>query len=149
MQARTAGLFWVAAQVALVALMLVISVPWHLNPASMAFAIAGVAMAFWVLLHNRLGNFNIQPAIKPTARLITSGPYRWLRHPMYVSLLLIMAAIAFQLPGGLMALLWLLLAGVLNAKASLEERLLEQRWPEYRDYRRRTPRWGLTPFRGN
>ena len=59
---------------------------------------AALALAAWALIHNRPGNFNIRPAPKTCGTLVTTGPYRLIRHPMYTSVLLGAAALAW---GGL------------------------------------------------
>jgi len=48
----------------------------------------GLVIGFLALSKNRLGNFNIRPDIKEAGCLITDGIYRYIRHPMYTSVLL-------------------------------------------------------------
>jgi protein-S-isoprenylcysteine O-methyltransferase Ste14 len=104
--------------------------------------LAGSAvLALWALDANRPGNFNIRPTPRHGGTLITSGPYRWIRHPMYTSVLLAAAAAAVTSFEPVDALLWLALLGVLLAKSSLEERALARRFPGYQDYRVRTTRF--------
>ncbi|MDE2341861.1 MAG: isoprenylcysteine carboxylmethyltransferase family protein [Betaproteobacteria bacterium] len=142
MPVRLQSLLWVGAQFALVALLLLGSVPWHFGMPALGLALSAVALTLWVFRHNPPGNFNIRPEPRANARLVTSGPYRRVRHPMYVALLLGTAAIAAAgSDGGLSWGLWALLVLVLHFKAALEERLLEERFPEYRDYRQHTGRF--------
>src|SRR5659263_263910 len=63
-----------------------------------AFLLAGtsVVLAAWTLVYNRPGNFNIRPTPKVHGVLVTTGPYRWIRHPMYTSVLLGGAALAWS-----------------------------------------------------
>lgn len=98
-------------------------------------------LALWALAANRPGNFNIRPTPRHGGTLITSGPYRWIRHPMYTSVLLAAAAAARQSFEPADALLWLALLGVLLAKAAIEERALVRRFSDYQDYRVRTTRF--------
>ena len=98
-------------------------------------------LALWALAANRPGNFNIRPTPRHGGTLITSGPYRWIRHPMYTSVLLAAAAAAWKSFETADTVLWLALLGVLLAKATIEERALMRRFPDYQDYRMRTTRF--------
>jgi protein-S-isoprenylcysteine O-methyltransferase Ste14 len=102
---------------------------------------AGIALGIHTLLHNRLGNFNIRPEPKATAQLVTSGPYRFIRHPMYSTLLLAMAAFVIAENIWLKLGLWIALAFVLSAKASFEEQLMSEKFSDYPAYRARTKRF--------
>ena len=101
---------------------------------SLGLAGLSIALAIWTLAHNRLGNFNIHPAPKASGVLITSGPYRHIRHPMYSAVLLGGAALAAAAEPGWAWLLWAALLGVLWAKASLEEVWLREHYPPYDAY---------------
>lgn len=105
--------------------------------------LASVLVGLWTLSANRIGNFNIRPEPKSDGRLVQHGPYRWVRHPMYLSVLLLAAGAATWLMAAVAWVLWALLLSVLTTKAGLEERWLLQRYPDYADYRQRT--WRLLP----
>jgi protein-S-isoprenylcysteine O-methyltransferase Ste14 len=107
-----------------------------------AWVMAGmsVLLALWTLAHNRPGNFNIRPLPKQGGRLIMSGPYRHVRHPMYSAVLLGALALAW-LSGPLAWLAWVALWAVLWHKSSLEEHGLEQQHPDYAAYRRHSRRF--------
>lgn len=104
--------------------------------------LAGSALlALWALSANRPGNFNIRPTPRRGGTLVTSGPYRWIRHPMYTSVLMAAAAAAVKSHRTLDVLLWLALMAVLLAKAGIEERALMLRFPDYQDYQARTTKF--------
>ena len=96
---------------------------------------------------NRIGNFNIRPEPKQRSKLITSGPYRFVRHPMYTSVLLVMVPFGFLTGEPLRALYWLLLLAVLWKKASVEEAMLRQRFDKYGRYMQSTGRFLPRLFR--
>ncbi len=86
----------------------------------------------------------------PPRRFVTSGPYRWVRNPMYLGALAILAGcgFAFRSPSVvvLAALAWVLAHGF---AVLIEEPGLERRFGEtYRVYRRATNRWIPRPPRG-
>ena len=135
---------WVAAQFGIIAIMLVWPARWQARPAAWLLATASLALATWVFLHNRPGNFNVRPEPKDGARLVTGGPYRRVRHPMYTALLLACAALVAAAPDAPRLLGWVLLVLVLRGKSALEERLLLRRWPDYAAYCART--WRFVPW---
>lgn len=98
-------------------------------------------LAFWAQRH--LGR-NVTPTVitKQDHELVTTGPYRYIRHPLYT------AGIAFFLSLALLTASWFMLAAIgltsiaLFARIPKEEsRLLERFGPEYEAYRRRTGRF--------
>jgi len=95
-------------------------------------------LALWALAANRPGNFNIRPTLRTGGLLVTSGPYRRVRHPMYTSVLMAAAAAAVKSHQIVDAGLWLALLAVLLVKAGIEERALMIRFPDYQDYKSRT-----------
>jgi len=78
---------------------------------------------------------------RKTATLVTSGPYHYVRHPMYLG------AFAFLLAQALVAASWLILLPALvtitlfYTQIGKEETMLIDRFgDEYREYMKRTPR---------
>jgi protein-S-isoprenylcysteine O-methyltransferase Ste14 len=133
----------VALQFGLMAAMVLLTDPSRLGFAFAALLAAGLAIGLWAISANRPGNFNIRPDPKEGGSLVTAGPYRWIRHPMYLAVLVTMAA--FVAAGGIaQAALWLALALVLAAKAVREERALVIVHPGYAAYRGTTR--ALIPF---
>lgn len=106
--------------------------------------IAGGALLTWAVFTMGLRHLRTHPEVSPGAPLLTRGPYRWIRHPMYAGVLLGMAALVLERPTWERALLWLSLLAALLAKLTVEESLLKQRFPDYAEYCRRTKR--LVPF---
>ena len=114
------------------------------SSASITPVLLGLWIGAWALSVNRPGNFNIRPEPKEGGRLIDSGPYRWIRHPMYAALLLCAAGIAIAVPDSRAGWLAVLLAVVLHAKMYLEEPWMRARHPDYERCSRRTRR--LIPY---
>lgn len=141
--AEWAGRLLVALQFGLLALMgwrAWVTLPALEIPAG-ALLFGSAGMALWTLAVNRPGNFNIRPTPRSGGTLVTSGPYRWIRHPMYTSVLLAAAGAAVMSNQVFDAVLWLGLLTVLVVKAGIEERALMVRFPSYQDYKTQTTRF--------
>lgn len=107
----------------------------------LSLCVFGALLGVATLYFNRPGNFSIYPEIKPETALITTGPYRYVRHPMYSALVSMMAGIAVY-NGGLWNVLGVALVAVAVAgKAHKEERLLHNRFPAYARYAASTGRF--------
>ncbi len=104
---------------------------------------AGLALAVWARIH--LGrNWGMPMTEKAEPELITSGPYRIVRHPIYLGLLLgvVGTALATNLIGLIIAAV---LGGYFYYSASVEERNLTATFPAaYPAYRAATKM--LIPF---
>ena len=106
-------------------------------------ALVLIAIPNFVWMFRHLGK-NITPTAdtRTDHTLVVSGPYRWVRHPLYT------VAIAFWLGISLFTAKWILLGLVglmvvfLMIRTPREEaNLLERFGDEYRDYRSRTGRY--------
>ena len=114
-------------------------------PAGIGLALfaVGLSFAIWARLH--IGrNWGTPMTQKEEPELVTSGPYRLVRHPIYSGVLL--AGV-----GTALALSWLWLAAVALAgiyfvySATVEERYLTEQFPDaYPPYKRATKM--LVPF---
>lgn len=107
--------------------------------------IIGFFLSLWAIITMRLGNFNIQPEVKPNAQFIDTGPYRLIRNPMYTGLIIFFGAgvlHSMELTG---SIVFLILTLVLILKIRLEEKFLENRFGQaYLNYKSRTYR--LLPY---
>lgn len=110
--------------------------PWFL-----LLCLAGALLGLLTLWHNRPTNFSVYPEIRDGAELITSGPYAYVRHPMYGALILMMLGIAGYNGHWLNYLAAVGVTLVVVIKAQLEERLLPQAFPAYTHYQGRTSRF--------
>jgi protein-S-isoprenylcysteine O-methyltransferase Ste14 len=101
--------------------------------------VLSVALLCWV--HVALGrNFNTTLVLRRDHELITTGPYRWVRHPMYSSFIMLFVGLMLvsrnALLGGLSGLFLLALVKV---RTPMEEAQLRERFgSSYDAYRART-----------
>ena len=102
----------------------------------------GLAVGFLGAREMRRAETNVDP-YKPATAVVTGGPFRFTRNPLYLSMTLIyggIAAVANALPAALLLpiVLRLMRRGVIER----EERYLERKFGgEYIEYKVRTPRW--------
>ncbi len=108
---------------------------------AIVLALASIALVVWTFRHNRPGNFNIRPTPRQGGQLITSGPYQYVRHPMYSAVLLFCGGFVFCPLTWWKVVLWLVLCGVVTEKSRMEEKFLQQRFAAYASYLKRTGRF--------
>lgn len=94
----------------------------------------GLGLGVWAILSMRIGNFNITPDPLKWSRLVKSGPYRLIRHPMYLSLLLATLPLVIAHFTPFRLVVWLVLLADLLVKLNYEERLLVVELPGYDSY---------------
>ncbi len=135
------GRLLVAAQFALIAWLIWPFTPQVWSSPALVLVACSIALGVWTLAHNRLGNFNIRPEPKTSGRLVTSGPYRFVRHPMYSALLFFAASEVIAYGDAWKVAGWCALALVLFAKAMLEERGLREQFAGYAEYAQRVRRF--------
>ena len=112
-------------------------------PAGIVVQALAVLLMVWARL--TFGRRSFHVGATPTAGgLVTTGPYRFVRHPIYAAILLfVWMGIAANLSPVSVAL-GLVVTAMLWLRISFEEPLVRQRYPEYAEYARRTKR--VVPF---
>ena len=108
--------------------------------------IGDVFLLLWV--HRTLGrNFAAPGIIQARQTLITTGPYHWVRHPMYTTFFTISVTVALVTANWMIIIMCLLFSILLPSIIQTEEQtLLEKFGDEYREYMQRTGRF-LPRFR--
>jgi protein-S-isoprenylcysteine O-methyltransferase Ste14 len=109
------------------------------QPIAIALQLMAVALMVWARV--TFGRRSFHAAANPTAGgLVTTGPYRIIRHPIYTAACLFgWGAIVVQRSLVSVALGILLLLGAL-IRMICEERLVKQKYPEYIEYAKVTKR---------
>jgi protein-S-isoprenylcysteine O-methyltransferase Ste14 len=104
---------------------------------------AAVALMLWARV--AFGHRSFHPGADPTAGgLVTRGPYRFLRHPIYAAVCYFAWAAALDTRAAPAFAAALLVTAGAVARMLAEEHLLSDIYPEYAEYRRRTAR--IIPF---
>ena len=111
--------------------------------AGVGLTLLGIGFAIWARAH--IGrNWGLPMSLRQDHELVTSGPYAYVRHPIYTGIMLAMIGSALAL-----GLIWLVLFAITFVyfifSARTEESMMVAQFPEaYPDYRRRTKM--LIPF---
>ncbi|HUO50096.1 MAG TPA: isoprenylcysteine carboxylmethyltransferase family protein [Candidatus Paceibacterota bacterium] len=113
-----------------------------LAPIGALLTILGIGIAIWARVH--LGrNWSPVPTLKEEHELVTSGPYKLIRHPIYTGILLAAFGSAIVTPTWLIVFVIILVMFVW--RVHVEERLMLQQFPtQYPEYKKRT--WALIPY---
>ncbi len=110
------------------------------------FLVLGEALRLWAngyVGHVKVNRTQSGPSAAKTGRLITAGPYAYVRNPLYVGSFLIGMGFCIAMRSWLAALAVLACFGLLyGEKTTREEELIQDEWgAEYAAYRRAVPRW--------
>ena len=122
-------------QFTLMGLIVLLSKGFFSSLVSITIFLVGAGLGIWALLHNRVGNFNIQPKMKEGAVLVTSGIYAFVRHPMYLSVIVMSFAFVLSSVTLLQSFLFVALVFVLFLKAKREESIWLEESEAYAKYR--------------
>lgn len=81
------------------------------------------------------------PVPKADGELVTDGLYRFVRHPIYTGVLIVVAALVIPSGNVVTLLVGAVTVAFFYAKSTWEEQRLAERYPDYAEYRSRTPRF--------
>jgi protein-S-isoprenylcysteine O-methyltransferase Ste14 len=113
------------------------------QPVVILAEVAAVALMLWARL--TFGQRSFRAAASPSAGgLVTSGPYRYIRHPIYTAACLFGWSGILAHWSSINVLLGVLLIVGAVGRMMCEERLIIASYPEYRDYARATKR--MVPY---
>ncbi len=116
-----------------------------LGEGTVAITIQILAVLLMIWARATFGRRSFHASANPTdGGLVTTGPYRVLRHPIYASILFFLWAAVFSHISATNICLGLVGTAGAAIRIYTEERLLLIRYPEYREYAARTKR--IIPF---
>lgn len=119
-------------------------VPWSLKALGFLGYVPTIALLFWVLTQNPFLSEKVRIQADRGHRVCTTGPYRYVRHPMYAGIILFVFCVPLSLgsffaliPASSIAFLFVL-------RTSLEDKTLQRELPGYPEYAR-SVRYRLIP----
>jgi protein-S-isoprenylcysteine O-methyltransferase Ste14 len=108
-----------------------------------AFA-SGYGLVLWTLLSNPYASSAVRIQADRDQHVVDTGPYAWVRHPMYLAVVLVVLGSGPALGSWAAApVLWPILA-VFVRRTLLEDAMLHAELGGYRDYAARVP-WRIVP----
>jgi protein-S-isoprenylcysteine O-methyltransferase Ste14 len=109
-------------------------VPWTLQAIGLVMLISSTGFILWVLLENSFAVPVVKVQAERGQRVVDTGPYAYVRHPMYGALVLFFIGTPLLLGswwGVAMAPLFIVLFAI---RTGIEERALAAELPGYTDY---------------
>jgi len=144
MQNKAKSNVLVALQMICIILLLVMVPVWKVGYIALIVVLGGFSLGCWAVVTMRLDNLSVRPDIKQNARLVRSGPYRVIRHPMYTAVLLTLAPLVVDKPSVYNIIIWIILLLTLLYKLNYEERLLKYHFEGYAAYMLES--WRIIPY---
>jgi protein-S-isoprenylcysteine O-methyltransferase Ste14 len=111
---------------------------------ALVIILAGYALGSYALIENRFFSGMVRIQTERGHRVVSSGPYRWMRHPGYAGAILTYLATPFFLDSPWAFLPAVFLTIVLVIRTRLEDLALQAELEGYRDYASRV-RYRLLP----
>lgn len=114
------------------------------NAAGLLIESTGIFLAIHAIYIVKIRNLNVTPTVKKNSELVTSGPYRIIRHPMYIAQLIAILPLMIDYFSWYRLIALLVLLIIILVKIKYEEKQLIAHFPEYLEYRKKT--YKLIPF---
>ena len=117
---------------------------WGWKIPALLLILAGYGLGSYALLENRFFSGTVRIQTERGHRVVSSGPYRWMRHPGYAGALLTYLATPLWLDSGWAFIPAVLITAALIVRTRLEDRTLQEELSGYSEYSQRV-RYRLVP----
>lgn len=114
-------------------------IPGH--PVLLVIELSGIMLALWAILIMNPLNVKIMPFPNKEIGLLHSGPYKWIRHPMYTAIFLAVTPLVISYYSPFRLITGVVLFASLVYKVTIEEKLLESHYEHYNAYKHKTFRF--------
>lgn len=106
---------------------------------------SGFFLVAWTLLTNPFASSAVRIQQEREHRVISDGPYAWVRHPMYLAVVFVCLGGGLLLGSWYSGLALLPIIAIFVRRTLFEDRMLRQELPGYADYAGRV-RWRVIPL---
>lgn len=120
------------------------SVPFAAQVVGFVLFTAGFGMASWTLFSNPFASSAVRIQNEREQRVISTGPYAIVRHPMYFGVVLCVLGSGLALGSWIATLLALPVIPIFVRRTNVEDRMLQEELPGYAEYTKKT-RWKIVP----
>jgi protein-S-isoprenylcysteine O-methyltransferase Ste14 len=140
------SIFWISFMLLYVILnpelimLFAIPLPIWLRWIGVGLGVVAILLLFWI--HQTIGEYWIAYLdLRENHQLVTNGPYRWVRHPMYSQSIILLTALSLVSANLLMMLCSVITIILIFNRIPKEERMMIERFgEEHRDYMKHTGR---------
>ena len=109
------------------------------SPFIIAIQLFAVALSVWARRNFPTGQFSIQ-AEPNEGQVLSTGPYQFIRHPMYAAALLLIWSGILGHVSPFNLIIGVIISGVVAIRIVVEEQDLRTYYPDYAEYARTTKR---------
>jgi protein-S-isoprenylcysteine O-methyltransferase Ste14 len=96
--------------------------------------IPGFILGFWAMRENTFLSDRVRIQVDRGHKVCSTGPYKYVRHPMYVGVIIVMLSFPFAL-GSLFAVIpAIIIVKLFIIRTALEDRTLQDELPRYKEY---------------
>lgn len=118
--------------------------PLALQVAGFAIVFGGLMLSAWVIFSNPFASTAVRIQEERNQVVISTGPYAWVRHPMYLGVFLAVAGSGIALGSWVAGAILLPVVMVFARRTLVEDHLLHSELRGYPEYARRV-RWKVVP----
>lgn len=108
--------------------------PFYMNMAGLVIGLLGAVFSIWAITHLR-ASFGLRAAVR---ELVTTGPYRRIRHPLYVGEIIHVFGVVILAATPAALYLFAIAVTLQAVRAKIEERKFLASVPAYAEFRRNT-----------
>lgn len=106
--------------------------------------LVALTLTVWAVVVMKLHTLTVMPSVKQGGQLCTSGPYRVIRHPMYMAVLILLLGLLLNDYSLVRLVVFFIVLVDLILKMKVEEKILIAHYADYKNYMTVTKR--IIPF---